>query len=124
MNQDNGLLWKMNPPLREPESRKKILELLKKGEIDWIETDHAPHLYAEKMGSPYMSGIPGLPWWPLFVEYLRKENFSDARIRELTFDNIAKRFDLDVPYRMPTKLVDRRGDYPFNPYSSLDVLVR
>lgn len=93
MRETHGLLWKMNPPLRAPESRVRLLDLLKKGDIDWIETDHAPHLYEEKIAHPYMSGIPGLPWWPLFVEYLRKENFPDERIRELTFENVAKRFD-------------------------------
>ncbi len=124
MNQENGLLWKMNPPLRESESRKKILDLLKEGDIDWIETDHAPHLYSEKIGAPYMSGIPGLPWWPLFIDYLRKESFSDARIRELTFDNIAQRFDIDIPYRRPLQLVDRRADYAFNPYRSIESLLR
>ena len=71
-----------------------------------------------------MSGIPGLAWWPLFLEFLRKENFSEQRIRELTFDNIAQRFELDIPYRTGRQLVDRRSEYAFNPYSSIESLLR
>ncbi len=124
MDGENGILWKMNPPLRAAESRAGLVGLLKRGEIDWIETDHAPHLYEEKVGSPWMSGIPGLASWPFFLEYLRREGFSDARIRELVFDNVANRFGVDIAYRMGRPLVDRTGDYAFQPYARLAGLVR
>ncbi len=39
---------KMNPPLREPEDVKAILEGIKDGTIDCIATDHAPHTPTEK----------------------------------------------------------------------------
>ena len=44
MSNGNGILFKMNPPLREPSSREKMLDYLRGGKIDWIETDHAPTL--------------------------------------------------------------------------------
>lgn len=39
---------KMNPPLREEEDKKAIIEALKDGTIDAIVTDHAPHTEEEK----------------------------------------------------------------------------
>lgn len=119
MGEEKGVLWKMNPPLRSPESREKMLNYLRSGKIDWIETDHAPHTLDEKVKEPFMSGIPGLPWWNLFEEYLRQNNFSDGQIGELTFSNIARRFEIDVS-RSRRVLVDRRGDYPFNPYKPIE----
>ncbi len=115
MNDDNGILWKMNPPLREPDSRNKIFQYLKDGKIDWIETDHAPHSIEKKIGDPYKSGIPGIAWWPIFEEYLRKHDFSDKQIRDLTFSNAARRFGLDIP-RSNRTTRDRRSDYQFDPY--------
>jgi len=119
MVSDNGVLWKMNPPLRKPESRLKMLEYLKDGTIDWIETDHAPHSLIEKTQNPYMSGIQGLPWWSLFEEFLRQNDFSDTRIYEVTFENVARRFAKDIT-RSTRKTVFRGDDYSFNPYKPME----
>ena len=118
MYDENGLLWKMNPPLREPNSRNKVFQYLRDGKIDWIETDHAPHSLEEKTKNPYMSGIPGIAWWPLFEEFLRQQDFSDRQIEDLTFSNIAKRFGVDIQKSRRT-LRDRRRDYPFDPYQKM-----
>jgi len=69
-----GLLGKVNPPLRSHNSSNRMFTLLREGKIDWIETDHAPHTLAEKTGKTfdskgqpqYMSGFPGLPFYPHF----------------------------------------------------------
>jgi dihydroorotase len=45
---EHGTLAKMNPPLREEEDRRAIIEGLKYGIIDIIATDHAPHSKEEK----------------------------------------------------------------------------
>ncbi|MBI4162797.1 MAG: dihydroorotase [Candidatus Aenigmarchaeota archaeon] len=118
MERSDGNLWKMNPPLRSRKSQEKLPEYLRQGKIDWIETDHAPHTLDEKTGPPYASGIPGLAWWPLFEEYLRRNDFTDRQIEELTFNNAARRFNLPVE-RKRRKLVDRRKDYPFDPYKEI-----
>ena len=118
MNAEQGLLWKMNPPLREPATRKTLLQYLKEGKIDWIETDHAPHTLEEKLSAPYSSGIPGLAWWPLFEEYLRQHDFSDRQIEQITFSNIAQRWGLDIQ-RRKRNTKDHRADYPFDPYQKL-----
>tara|TARA_Y100000310_G_scaffold340429_1_gene436180 strand:- start:1989 stop:3050 length:1062 start_codon:yes stop_codon:yes gene_type:complete len=115
MSQEKGILWKMNPPLREPESRDKIFDMLKQGKIDWIETDHAPHTLNEKIKKPFMSGIPGIPWWPMFQEFLRQNEFSDSQVERLVFSNVVERFGIDIKKRK-AKIIDRRQDYPFDPY--------
>ena len=68
---------KMNPPLRTEEDRKGIIEALKKGTIDVIATDHAPHINNEKMQeigyAPF--GIIGLETAvPLIITVLVREN--------------------------------------------------
>jgi len=119
MNSENGVLWKMNPPLRSPESREKIMQYLLSGKIDWIETDHTPHTLDEKVKEPFMSGIPGLPWWPLFEEYLRQNNFTNQQIEDLTFNNVARRFEIDIK-KTKRQIKDRRKDYPFSPYKEIE----
>jgi dihydroorotase len=103
----DGLVYKVNPPLRDENSSGKMLELLRQGKIDWIETDHAPHTLKEKTGEAfdanekprYMSGFPGLPFYPHFIDYLRRNGFSEERIRELTHTNIEKIFGINLPER-------------------------
>ncbi len=116
---EDGLLYKMNPPLRPGEMNNEMLELLKQGKIDWIETDHAPHTLKDKLEHPYMSGIPGLAHWPLFIEFLKNNEFTEKQIFDLTFGNIQDRFGIDVTINH-RKNKDRRNDYSFNPYSDLE----
>ena len=122
MYQTGGIKWKMNPPLRAPKRPEILLEDLKSGRIDWIETDHAPHTLDEKVKDPFMSGIPGLPWWKVFEEFLRYHGFSDKRIEEVTFSKVLERFKLDIK-KSQRKIKDRRSDYPFNPYETLEKTV-
>lgn len=68
---------KMNPPLRTDTDRKAVIEGLRKGVIDVIATDHAPHLMNEKMQemeyAPF--GIIGLETAvPLVISVLVREN--------------------------------------------------
>jgi len=92
-----GLLYKVNPPLRDGGSAKEMLDLLKEGKIDWIETDHAPHTLKEKLEKPYMSGFPGLPYYPHFINFLRKEGMLEEQIRNLTHNNICNIFGFNFP---------------------------
>tara|TARA_Y100000310_G_C20429623_1_gene690798 strand:+ start:386 stop:607 length:222 start_codon:yes stop_codon:yes gene_type:complete len=62
-----------------------------------------------------MSGLPGLACWPIFEEFLRKNEFSDNQIENLTFNNVANRFELDIK-KSKRKFADRRSDYSFDPY--------
>jgi dihydroorotate dehydrogenase subfamily 1 len=96
MKGKDGLLLKMNPPLRSAEEQKKLLLQLKLGMIDFIETDHAPHSLNEKFGPPYMSGIPWLDSWPIIIEILKDKSFSEKEISDLTFNNVKKIFGIDI----------------------------
>ena len=101
------LLYKVNPPLRGEKASKRMLELLREGKVDWIETDHAPHTLKEKRGEAfdekgnpqYMSGFPGLPFYPRFLDFLRENGFSSEQIRNLTHDNIISTFGFNLPER-------------------------
>ena len=126
MNEGNGLLYKMNPPLREVGASNKMIEYLREGKINCIETDHAPHTLDDKTKgdekSGFASGIPGLHWWNLAQEYLRQQNFSDKRIEETGFDFIAGRFGIDIKKKnIPRR--NRGEDYDFDPYKNLERMI-
>ena len=57
-----GTLAQMNPPLRTPHDNEVLWQALRDGVIDFIATDHAPHLLEEKAqqypNTP--SGMPGV----------------------------------------------------------------
>jgi len=102
----SGLIFKVNPPLRAEGYRAKMMQLLGEGKIDWIETDHAPHTLKEKLEPPHMSGFPGLPFYPHFIEALRDKGFTEGQITSLTHDNICRVFGMNLPNR--NKTPDRR----------------
>lgn len=50
--------YRVNPPLREEEDRKFLIDAIKKGYVDCIGTDHAPHSKEDKeKGAPGMIGL-------------------------------------------------------------------
>jgi len=94
MDFPDGIKYKVNPPIRDRQSMIKLNELLREGKIDWIETDHAPHMPVEKSysagrpGGSYMSGIRSLEGYALFLESLVGDGIPPERIGELTYTNI------------------------------------
>lgn len=89
----NGLLYKVNPPLRHADDVARLREQLKEGKIDWIESDHAPHRLSEKLHAPYLSGYPSLFLYRGFVtQFLPSLGLQQERIRALTRDNILRAF--------------------------------
>jgi len=91
---EDGLLFKVNPPLRSRQEQEGLLKCLKDGKIDWIETDHAPHTKEEKIKFPYMSGIPGLNKWGQVLTKLRTKSFSYQQIENLVFNNVYRTFQI------------------------------
>lgn len=93
-------LAKMNPPLRTPADRSRIIEGLRDGSIDVIATDHAPHLSNEKMQeiayAPF--GIVGLETSvPLIVtELIKVHGFSWIEAFSKVTSNPAKILKLDA----------------------------
>ena len=94
MNKINGIKLKVNPPLRTNIQRRGLFECLRRGEIDWIETDDAAHTSEEKRNPPYMSGIQGLPKWTSVIGDLRMKGLKEGQIQDLVYDNVRRTFDL------------------------------
>lgn len=67
----NRLLLQMNPPLRSPDDRCAMIAALKRGDIDYIATDHAPHTLEEKAKG--VSGVPLLDTYGAFAAWLMVE---------------------------------------------------
>jgi len=111
-----GMVYKVNPPLRDRKSSEKMLSLLKNGKIDFIETDHAPHTLKEKLEDK-MSGFPGISFYPHFIKYLEKQGFSQEQIDNLTHKNICNIFNIDIPLRKNTEPdFNLANEYEFDVY--------
>ena len=52
--------FRVNPPLRSEDLRRKLFNYLKEGKVDAIVTDHAPHTLEEKISENPRPGFPGL----------------------------------------------------------------
>ncbi|PIR02707.1 MAG: dihydroorotase [Candidatus Nealsonbacteria bacterium CG_4_9_14_0_2_um_filter_37_38] len=92
MRKKNGILFKVNPPLRGISKVTKLREYLRQGKIDWIESDHAPHTLEEKLSPPYLSGIASLHLYPRILNWLNSQKMSRSEIKSLTYWNIKKVF--------------------------------
>ena len=103
MNEERGIMYKVNPPLRTKKEQEGLLENLKQGKIDWIETDDATHTFEEKTGIAkdkngrpiYMSGIQGIYKWQEVIQQLSKRGFPEEQINDLVFNNVLKTFRLN-----------------------------
>ena len=71
-------MLRVNPPLRSERSRRMLLNALKRGEIDFIASDHAPHTAAEKAEGA--AGVPNLDTFGSFVGWLILRGVSPCRI--------------------------------------------
>ena len=97
LQEQNGLLYKMNPPLRSKEDVLALQECIMNGKIDFIGTDHAPHTVGEKLLAGYPSGYPSLYLYKKFVEnFLPGIGVNKEQIENMTFKNINKIFNLGL----------------------------
>lgn len=113
----NGIQYKVNPPLRDEETRKKLFECFLRGEIDTLATDHSPHTYEDKIVRQF-SGMPGLASWPDFTEMLIERGASWDLINETAFNRVSKIYEINIQkLNLPVK----RGLYI--PYYVIDPFV-
>lgn len=98
---------RMNPPLRSKLDQEKMLEELKKGNIDWVESDHAPHTIVDK--SKGACGIAGFANTLRLIKEL-KNSCSDSRLKALFGDNVKKTFKIDdkINYNFSLEKIDSR----------------
>ena len=105
-----GSLAKMNPPLRTEEDREFILGGLKKGILEIIATDHAPHTAEEKARelTKAPSGIIGLETALALgvTELVRKKVLSYPELFRKMAMNPAELYGLDAGTLLPGKNAD------------------
>lgn len=71
LTKENQKMMQVNPPIRHTkENRLLLIEALRKGVIDYLATDHAPHTREEKLKG--ISGMPELDTYGPFVTWLMK----------------------------------------------------
>lgn len=93
LKENNGLIYKTNPPLRNMSDVLALRNYLKDGTIDWIESDHAPHAIVEKLYPPYLSGFPSLILYSVLLkDLLPTIGMNEKMIRKVTYENINKIF--------------------------------
>ncbi|MCY3974461.1 MAG: dihydroorotase [Simkaniaceae bacterium] len=92
-----GAKAQMNPPLRNREHGRALMEAIVEGTIDMIGTDHAPHTEEEKR-QPYgsaPSGVPGIETaLPLLLTAYHEGKLTLEKIVSLTRTNAEKIFHL------------------------------
>ena len=117
METAEGILLTVNPPLRPLPVPALMMQKLVDGEIDWIETDHAPHTRADKL-ERHASGFPGFAFLPRFVRLLSDRGLSRERIRELTHGAVCRAFGVDIPATERAADPGLEKEYEFDAFAS------
>lgn len=84
---ESRVRFQVNPPIRQTkENRLALIEALKRGDIEYLATDHAPHTIEEKEKG--MSGLTHLDTYGPFTTWLMKEHgFSPKDIERVASRN-------------------------------------
>lgn len=81
--------YRVNPPIREKEDVKSIIEAIKDGTVDCIGTDHAPHTEEDKAkGAPGMVGLE-TAFSICYTELVKRNNISINKLSEIMSRNPA-----------------------------------
>lgn len=95
---EKGPWIKWNPAVKTEEDRRAIIEAVKKGKIDVLATDHAPHTVMEK-SNPYTSAPSGGPLVQhalvALLELSRDGQFTIEQIVQKFAHNVAELFNID-----------------------------
>ena len=124
LHPEKGLLRKMNPPLRPEDNQKYILGRIIEGSLNdfaIIESDHAPHTLEEKHGE-HLSGIPGLPFYPVFIRKIKEMGATDETIEMLTHSNINTFFKTDIKDSNRKPRYDLSSEYEFDVFPLIHLL--
>ena len=123
--QEKGPYLQFTPPVHSEENRQGILQLLKKGYVSTIASDHSPYAIEEKIPGETciwdsLNGIPGLEI--LLPNLLTKVNegwLTMEQLVEITSFNQAKLFNLpgkgqlSIGYDADLVIVDLEKEYTF-----------
>ena len=95
--QNLGTLIKCNPSIKSNSDKKALRQALKDGTIDYVATDHAPHILREKRNT-YLSAPSGMPSVQhsllAVLEMVHEGDMEIADVPKITSHNVAKRFDI------------------------------
>ncbi|MEX2443870.1 MAG: dihydroorotase [Alkalispirochaeta sp.] len=112
--------WKVNPPLRNEATRRNLWERLQAGDVDWVESDHAPHTWRDKQAGA--SGVPGLPAFRMLRDLLREHGTAEE-VERLTHGAVLEAFaipDTHIPRNPRAEsrwdYATTAGEYPWDPY--------
>ncbi|MDO5862129.1 MAG: dihydroorotase [Thermoplasmata archaeon] len=97
VDRHTGTEYKVNPPIRDIQTRDELFKRFVKGEPDMIGTDHAPHTAEEKeqdfQSAP--SGIPGVETtMPMVMEYVRRGTMQMSDAVRMACHNPGYLFDV------------------------------
>lgn len=116
-------LLSVNPPVRDEQNRALMMEHLVRGDVDWIETDHAPHTIDDKMNGA--SGLPGFPGFVLLNDYLARRGIDREVFTNAASESICRAFGMDsstlTANDTPSSYRELSREYPWDPYSGLDI---
>ncbi|MCD6444546.1 dihydroorotase family protein [Candidatus Bathyarchaeota archaeon] len=122
-----GFYGLVDPPLRSKESSAGLWSGIKRGVVDCIATDHAPHTLEEKTVGTLWSlktGFPGLETLlPLMLDCVNKGRLSLSELVRLTAHNPAKIFRIvdrgriEVGYWADLTVVDLKKEAVIEPSS-------
>ena len=116
VDRHSGAEYKVNPPLRDIDSRDRLYGRFVKGDIDMIGTDHAPHT-AEEKAQDFDSapgGIPGVETtMPIVMDMVRRGAIPMDMAVRMAAVNPGKLFSLNkgriaVGYDADLQLYDMR----------------
>ena len=98
---------RMNPPLRSFLEQEKMLDELKKGTIDWVESDHAPHSSIDKAKGA--CGIAGFANTLRLIKILSPA-CTNSQLKALFGENVKKTFKINdkVNYNFSLENIDSR----------------
>ncbi|WP_297216170.1 dihydroorotase [Thermoplasma sp.] len=135
-----GSIGKVNPPLRDSETQKKLLQDYVDGKFDILSSDHAPHTEDDKSDFEYAkSGIIGVETRvPLFLALVQKkvvpfEVFYRTAIETppslfgIKKGKIAVGYDADfmvVDFTRVKRINDNRlhSKFPVSPFNGMDAI--
>lgn len=120
----SSLNYKVNPPLREREDIEALIRAIKRGYVDAIATDHAPHTKEDKeKGAMGISGIEVA--FPIcFRKLVLEGHITLNRLIKIMSENPARIMGLnkgkiEVGYDGDLVLVDLKKNYKIDPSSFL-----
>lgn len=133
---ENSPIYKVNPPIRHLDDVLSLRKSFNKGYFQIIGTDHAPHLYKEKISDNPPSGIPGIEssFYALYSLYQNRQLSLKKIFTYLTSGyqlfNIKKRGLLKKGYYADITIINRESNIfkvensaskaDFSPYDKLE----